>query len=138
MDISIHCSTTLFHRIARISHVEKDKSSSTLGSSRARANDVHESGVVVAQDIMSPSIGQLTVKSCEISDGIEGDRTFLVIDVQKLSKVKYLDVMIIRFRGNDDIMPVGSDLSPPARVGTSGLWQTTEITKLTSICNLIC
>ena len=67
---------------------------------------------------------------------MEGHGAFLVIDREKLSQVKYLNVVLDSLACNYNVMSVGADFSPPVDISTFSLWKTTKVSQFAARNNL--
>lgn len=61
---------------------------------------------------MCTTIRKVPIKPGQIRFWVEGDWSQPVIDGEKLLQVKDLNVMVVCFGGDDDVVLVGSDFSP--------------------------
>ena len=86
---------------------------------------------------MSTAIGEVAVEASEILDRVKGDRPLLIVDIQQLLQVEYLDMMVIGLATNDYVVLVGSDLTPLTCGGSCSLRKTAKISQLASSCDLL-
>lgn len=81
---------------------------------------------------MRPSDRHIREQSSKIGLGAEGLRV-LWIQLQELPHVKDLDLVIDRFRADDEVIAIDLDLTPDRWGGL--LWETADVDELTGFCD---
>lgn len=136
VDVAVVTCASGILRAGRIREVQEDEARETARVTGLSTNNVRKVAVRVGEDVVYTPEGEVVPVAGEIGVRAEGHGTLLVVDVQKLLQVEDLDTMAGLLTADDDVVLECADLAPLARVDTSRLGQTAEVSELSSRSDL--
>lgn len=125
--------TSRAYGLRRIGQIQEDKAGKT--GAVARLSTVHVEEVVLLRslnDVVHTSQGKLVPVTGKISVRAEGDRAFLVINIEQFLEIEDLNAVARFLAADNDVVLVRANLTPLARSDTGCLRKTPEVSELAS------